>query len=269
MCLDGGADRTQLWTVIALGEGPITSLDRILWDDIELTLDANGVVTGATDVDGNAIDRLNGLIQVETFLGDTANNFATNLSTTFPEWTMNHRMSSIAYVVVRVTYSPDNDVRSLNDMRFIGTAPISNPARAVIDQLQNPRYGLGLPGSALDMTSFAAVEQYYDELIASQAADGTTVMLPRYQVNGVIGTDANVENRINSILVSCNSSLRWSNGRYSIFVNRQNTVESFSVNEDNLIGSVEVTEQGMNNLINKLVIQFGRDEANNLSLIHI
>ena len=252
-----------MWTVIALGEGPVNSIDRIFWDDIELTLDATGMVTSGLDRAGNVIDRLNGLIQVEQFLGDPNNNFATNLSNAFPEWTVNHRMTSIAYVVVRVIYSPDNDVRSLNDMRFIGTAPINNPARAVRDQLQNTRYGLGLTDSALDLVSFTEVENYYDELIASENSQGQIVMLPRYQVNGVIGTDANIENRINSLLVSCNSSLRWSNGRYSIFVNRQDTVENFSVTEDNLIGSVEVTEQGMNNLINKLVIQFGRDEANN------
>ena len=257
------ADRTQLWTVIALGEGPITSLDRILWDDIELTLDADGVVTGGTDIDGNPVTRLNGLIQVERFLGDVNNNFATALSAAFPEWTTNHRMNQVAYVVVRVTYSPDNDVRALNDMRFIGTAPISNPGLAVRDQLQNARYGLGLPDSALDLTSFADVEAYYNELIASLDSEGRTVLLPRYRVNGVIGTEADVMDRINSILVSCNSSLRWSNGRYSIFVNRQDTVESFTVNEDNLLGSVEVTEQGMNNLLNKLVIRFGRDENNN------
>ena len=35
------------------------------------------------------------------------------------------------------------------------------------------------------------------------------------------------------------------------------------MNEDNLIGSVEVTEQGMNNLINRLEISYGRDENNN------
>ena len=256
-------DRTQLYTVIALGEGPITRIDRILWDDITLTLGSDGVVTGATDVDGNAVDRLNGLIQVEQFLGNETGNFDSNLSSVFPEWTVNHRMSRIAYVTVRVTYSPDNDVRSLNDMRFIGTAPISNPAQAVRDQLQNTRYGLGLADGALDLTSFSEVESYYNELVASENSQGQTVMLPRYQVNGVIGTEANVENRVNTILVSCNSSLRWSNGRYSIFVNRQDAVEGFSVTEDNLIGSVEVTEQGMNNLLNKLVIRFGRDEANN------
>ena len=35
------ADRQTLYTVITLGEGPITSIDKIFWDDIELTLDAN------------------------------------------------------------------------------------------------------------------------------------------------------------------------------------------------------------------------------------
>ena len=257
------SDRSQLWTVIALGEGPITSLDRIFWDDIELTLDSDGIVTSGLDRDGNVITRLNGLVQVQQFLGDITGNFANTLNATFPEWTVNHRMTQIAYVVVRVTYSPDNDVRALNDMRFIGTSPIRNPARAVRDQLQNIRYGLGLSDNELDLTSFTEVETYYDELIASEDSMGNTVMLPRYQVNGVIGTEADVMDRINTILISCNSSLRWSNGRYSIFVNRQDTVEGFTVNEENLLGSVEVTEQGMNNLVNKLVIRFGRDENNN------
>ena len=257
------ADRTGLWTVIALGEGSVSSIDRIFWDDLELTLDSRGQVTSATDRDGNTVDRLNGLIQIDTFLGEPNNNFASRLNNAFPEWTVNHRMTSITYVVVTVTYSPDNDVRSLNDMRFIGTAPVSNPAAAVRDQLQNPRYGLNLPDSALDTDSFTEIESYFDELVESRNPVGAAQMLPRYQVNGVIGTEANVMDRINTILMSCNSSLRWTNGRYSIFVNRQDPIESYFVTEDNLIGSVEVVEQGLNNLINKLVIQFGRDEANN------
>ena len=255
-------DRAQLWTVVALGEGPVTSIDRFFWDDIELTLDADGIVTGGVDRDGEAVDRLNGLVQVYTYLGGDSN-FSGPLSAAFPEWTAEHRMNSVAYAVVRVTYSADNDVRSLNDMRFIGVAPNSNPADAVLDQLTNTRYGLGLPTTNIDSDSFTAAATYFAELIASQDASGTVQMLPRYQTNGALGTDANLRNRINTILQGCNASLRWSQGQYSIFINRAEVPVSYNVNEDNLIGSVEVTEQGMNNLINRLEIQFGRDENNN------
>ena len=255
-------DRQTLYAVIALGEGPATSIDRIYWDDLVLTLDSDGEVTNAVGPEG-ATDRLNGNLNVQTYLGTATNNNSTYLQTRSTNWTANHRMTNIVYAVVTVRYNRDDDITGLSDMRFIGTSPITSPADAVMDQLTNPRYGLGLASSQIDSSSFTAANTYFNANVSHTASDGSTVMAPRFRVNGTLGTDVSVIDRIEDILEGSNSSLRWSDGRYGIFVNRADTVQAFDFNLTNTIGDINVTEVGLNSLVNRLEIQYGRDEANN------
>ena len=58
-------DRQELYTVLTLGEGPATSINRILWDEFTLTLDSAGEVTTATDPSGETTDRFNGRVNVQ------------------------------------------------------------------------------------------------------------------------------------------------------------------------------------------------------------
>lgn len=256
-------DRQTLRTVLTLGEGPASSITTIQWQDLTLTIDSDGDVTGATDIDGNDVDRLNGLINVQTYLGDTTSNFSDYLDNASDTWGDAHKMTELVYAVVTVTYNRDAQVTGLADMRFTGTSAINDPADAVKDLLTNSRYGLDLPDAAIDTTSFDAATTYFEELLDYTDADGDTQTAARFQVNGSIATSTTVRRRIESILIGSNSSLRWSNGQYGIFVNKADTVHSFTMNEDRVIGGIEVTESGFNSLLNRLVVNYGRDAANN------
>ena len=256
-------DKQTLRAVVALGEGPVTSIDRIYWDDIELTLDANGVVTGGTDSSGNAVDRLNGLVTVQTYLGAATNNHSQFLTDRSNRWTNDHKMTSIVYAVVEVQYDRDNDVTSLADMRFVGTSPMVNPALAVRDLLTNTRYGLGLAAADIDTGSFDEARDYFNADVAFTDSAGVQQMAPRFQVNGSLSTDTSIRDRIDTILRGSNSHLTWTGGRFGIYVNRAQTATSFTFNEDNTIGDIEVVETGFNNLVNRLVITYGRDARNN------
>ena len=239
------------------------SIDTIYWEDLELTLDSDGWVSSATDVDGNTVDRLNNLINVQTYLGDDTGNFSTYLEDAVDDWNTSHKMTNIVYAVVTVRYNRDNQVTSLADMRFVGTAPINDPADAVRDLLQNTRYGLGLPDSAIDTDSFDDATTYFSESVDHEDTSGNTVSAPRFQVNGALSVDPSIRQRIETILIGSNSSLRWSSGQYSMFVNKADTVQTFDMDLDKIIGSITVAELGMNDLVNKLVINYGRNEDNN------
>ena len=261
--LDISEDKQTLYSVIILGEGPITSIDTIYWDDLILTLDAAGEVTNAVDVDGESEDRLNGQINVQTYLGGATNNHSQYLTDLSPMWTNNHKMTNLAYAVVTVRYNRDKNVTNLNDMRFIGTAPIADPAAAVRDQLQNTRYGLGLPDAQIDIPSFTAATAYFQTMLPHDNFEGGSIQGPRFQVNGALSSSDTVKDRIDSILLGSNSSLRWSNGKYALFVDRAETVTSFVFNEDNMVGDVSIVEAGLNALVNTLEIRYGRNARNN------
>ena len=256
-------DKQTLRAVVALGEGPATSIDRIYWDDIQLTLDADGVVTGGTDSAGNAVDRLNGLVTVQTYLGTATNNHSQFLTDRSNRWTNDHKMTSIVYAVIEVQYDRDNDVTSLADMRFVGTSPLVNPGRAVRDLLTNTRYGLGLQTADIDDASFNAAIAYYDGMVNHIDSTGATVSAPRFQVNGSLSTDASIRDRIDTILRGSNSHMTWTGGRFGLYVNRAQTPTNFTFTTSNVIGDIEVVESGFNNLVNRLVVTYGRDERNN------
>ena len=256
-------DRKTLYTVITIGEGPVTSIDSIYWDDILLTLDANGEVTAGVDVEGNAVTRLNGQINVQTYLGTATGNNSTYLEGLVTDWTSNHKMTNLVYAVVTVRYNRDNDVTNLSDMRFIGTAPINSPAEAVIDQLTNVRHGLGLSPTVIDSDSFNDALVYYQTMLPYTDAAGNTQMAERFQVNGSLNSADPVFERIEAILLGSNSSLRWQGGKYSIFINKADTVEAFNMNESRVVGDIQVSEVGLNSVVNSVEVQYGRDPNNN------
>ena len=203
-------------------------------------------------------------LNVQTYLGTAvAGNNSTYLEGLVTDWTSNHKMTNLVYAVVTVRYNRDNDVTNLSDMRFIGTAPINSPAEAVIDQLTNVRHGLGLSPTVIDSDSFNAAQVYYQTLLPYTDAAGVTRMAERFQVNGSLNSADPVFERIEAILLGSNSSLRWQGGKYSIFVNKADTVEAFTMTEGRVVGDIQVSEVGLNSVVNSVEVQYGRDPSNN------
>ena len=254
------SDRQTLYAVITLGEGNATSIDTIYWDDLELTLDTNGWVTSAVDLDGNTVDRLNNKVRIHTY---PSGGRSTYLEGESSQWTSSHKMTNLVYAVVTVEYDRDAEITGLADIRFIGTSPISDPSDAVKDLLENTRYGMGLPASLIDTASFTAAKTYYTTDVNYTDTDGATQTQDRFQVNGVMSTEESVQQRIESILKGSDSFLRWSNGKFGIFVNKADAAVDFTFTEDNILGNISVSETGMNNLINKVEINYGRNSRNN------
>ena len=254
-------DRKTLYAVITLGEtsGGI-SISKIYWDDVLLTIAGTGEVTGGVDVEGNAVTRFNGNLNIVTYPNGGRSVY---LETLVDDWTSNHKMTGLAYAVVTVRYNRDEDVTNLSDIRFIGNAPINNPAEAVIDQLTNTRYGLGLPTSVIDTDSFNAAKAYYETTLPFTDAAGNAQTAERFQINGSLNSADPVFERIEAILLGSNSSLRWQGGKYSIFVNKADTVEAFTMNESRVVGDIQVSEVGLNSVVNSVEVQYGRDANNN------
>ena len=254
-------DRQTLYAVVSLGEvtGNMT-IDRVIWNDVTLTIGSDGEITAGALPDGEVDNRTVGSLNVQLYPNGGRSTYLEGLS---PDWNENHRMTGIAYAVVTVRYNRDKDVTTLADMRFVGTSSTNDPADVVIDQLTNTNYGLGLDSSFIDFASFSTARTYFQTLVASEDSNGATVMLPRFQANGTLGTDQNVRDRIESVLAGCNASLRWDGGQYSLFVNRQEPAVAFTFSQDNILGDITVVERGMNSLINRLQLRYGRDEANN------
>ena len=249
-------DRQTLHAVITLGEGPSTSIDTIYWDDLVLTLDGNGVVSSATDLDGNSVDRLNGKVTIHTYPTGGRSTYLEGVSS---DWTSSHKMTNLVYAVVSVEYDREKEITGLADIRFVGTSPISDPSDAVKDLLENTRYGMGMAASLIDTASFAAAKTYYSTAVGYTDHEGNAQTQSRFAVNGVMSTEESVQQRIESILKGSDSFLKWSNGKFGIFVNKADAAVDFTFTEDNILGNISVSETGMNNLVNRVEINYGRN----------
>jgi hypothetical protein len=81
--------------------------------------------------------------------------------------------------------------------------------------------------------------------------------IPRFEINGLIDTNQSVMSNINQM---CNSAGCWmtfdvNTGLWSVIINRPgNSVKSF--NESNIIGSINVTGSGINELYNAVSVEF-------------
>ena len=159
-------DRQTLYAVVSLGEvtGNMT-IDRVIWNDVTLTIGSDGEITAGALPDGEVDNRTVGSLNVQLYPNGGRSTYLEGLS---PDWNENHRMTGIAYAVVTVRYNRDKDVTTLADMRFIGTSSTNDPADVVIDQLTNTNYGLGLDSSFIDSASFATASSYFQTLVASE-----------------------------------------------------------------------------------------------------
>ena len=261
-------DAQTAWAVITLGES-VTSIDTIIWQDVTLSLDTNGNVTGGTEINGASNDRYNGNVRILRYPLGGRSTFLEGVSNS--KWTANHKMTGLAYIVVQYQYSSEKQIGDLGQIRIIGVGKTNNPVSAVQDQLtaSASSYGLGLSTSDLNTASFAAGVAYCNELINRTTGMVVTAtgnnIAKRYTVNGSVDTSANMLDRINQLLAGCNCSLSWLDGSYGIFINRtDDNANRFTIDESNIIrNSISITEVGSDNVLNEIKVVYGRDPANN------
>jgi hypothetical protein len=113
-------------------------------------------VTSAISADGDTVDSLNGLVRFYFYrrgseLAAAVGSGATPTEaetipayTVFPNWTENHLMSDLAFVLIRVSYNRERGVTGLGDIKFKVFNSIVQAGDVLYDYMTNTRYGAGL-----------------------------------------------------------------------------------------------------------------------------
>jgi len=174
-------DRNQyLYVVVVFCEGEIEAIERVWIDEV------------AEDD-----DRFAGRIEIERHLGGDDQTASTLLQTDLPsQWTNNHRLRGLAYVVCRfqwkkVESQDDADANPYSGIPKIqatikgkkvksvagltnshATAYASetvayseNPADIICDYLRNPRYGKNLANNRINFETFSVARAKYAETV--------------------------------------------------------------------------------------------------------
>jgi hypothetical protein len=156
-------DNKTMWYCITLCEKTGVKIDQtpseirfeeIYWNNNRVNLQADGV-TAATfqDEDGVTSDSINGLIKFYFYRNGSSNPIGLNGVASsnslpayqlFPNWTTNHAMSELAFVIVRVDYNASKSVTGLGKMQFKVNNNMSLTGDVLFDYMTNSRYGGGI-----------------------------------------------------------------------------------------------------------------------------
>jgi len=234
-----------LHMIVAIASNELNSIEKIFFNDDELTLDGSGNVTAPEQYVGKA--------QLLTGLGadDQASNVTIKLNTGGFNFTSgltdNDRFRGIAYIYAKLTYDTDafpNGIPNISaivqgkkvlDTRTSATAFSSNPVLILRDYLTDTKYGLGSAASEIDTTSFNAAANVCDEDVAL-AAGGTE---NRYEAHGVIDTENQPKQIIEEILSSMAGALYYSGGKWYVKAGAY-SAPSVTITEDDLMGAITI-----------------------------
>ena len=197
-------------------------------------------------------------VRIKQHLGSDTQVADTDLVSEVPKWTTAHRLQGIAYLYVRLKYDADAfpsgipnisaeiKGKKILDFRNGSTAFSSNPALCLHDYLTDTRFGLGVPSTQIDTTSFTTVANICDEDI-SLAGSGTE---NRYEAHGIVYSNVSPMTAINELVGSMLGVLSYSNGKFHL-AGGKFVSPSITLDEDDFTGGISVqTKQSRRNLFN-------------------
>jgi hypothetical protein len=197
-------------------------------------------------------------VRIKQHLGSDTQVADVDLVSEVSQWTTAHRLQGIAYLYVRLKYDADAfpsgipnisaeiKGKKILDFRTGSTAFSSNPALVLYDYLSDTRFGLSVPTSQIDTTSFTTVANICDEDI-SLAGGGTE---NRYEAHGIIYSNVQPMQAIDEIIGSMLGVLSYSNGKF-ILAGGKFVSPTITLDEDDFRGGISIqTKQSRRNLFN-------------------
>jgi len=274
-------DQTQMWYVCSLCETSDTSVNTIntvVWGDKVLNFDATDQtkVISWTEPDGNIDTRVNGLINVYMYgNGSSAPQNTTQTAIQVLQngaidplnhWTADDRMDKATFIVVRLSYNADIGLTGLDNLNIQITNPITKPGDAMLDYLQNSRYGCGIPLAFIDTTALTDLNTYSDQLINYIDSAGNPQSQPRYRLNGPIDVGTDCFRNLMTIAESADSWVQWNeatakwgliiNKSYLQLPNAMTLTQLFSVNDNNIVGGIDLNPVDLNNTYNRVEVEY-------------
>lgn len=170
-----GAGNSILTTALVVAETvgeypdvPNYKLNKVFWNDAELTVMGNGAVRGATLSDGTATTKYDDKISIFMYQGDFYTPFSNIMGNSvdyssaikpgIPKWNTNsadYYGRGALWAFVDQTYDAEAGIQGLGTFTFdITNLGYSNPANVIYDYLTTGRYGHGYPTSSVDFSSF-------------------------------------------------------------------------------------------------------------------
>lgn len=178
-------------------------------------------------------------------------------------WTSTDLMSKTAFLIVKIKYNQDANLTGLDTITVKLTNTLTKPGSVLLDYMRNSRYGAGIPAARVDATSFTALDTYSDQTITYIPVGGGSATQARYRINGPVDTGNDCMSNIQDLMDACDSWLQWNeiSGKWKVVINQSYTDYTtlgalFSVNNDILIGGIDITPIDLNETYNSVEVQY-------------
>ena len=241
-----GAENKFLYMVIALAGHEVHRIREVYFgEDRVYYWDGSNHVKDTTAPQYDAGDQE--LFNIEFYDGADDQAASTQLVNTFADWTTDHRLRGVAYIMVQLKYSPDKfptgipnitalvDGKEVYDSVNEVTGHSDNAAMCILDYLRNDEYGLGVADSEIDFTSFNEAIVLCNEQVALDAG-GTE---DRYTINGVVDTSASPKQVIEEMLLSMGGKLVYAAGKFKL-IGAEYRTPTVTLDEDDIISDITV-----------------------------
>jgi hypothetical protein len=296
-------DQKTMWYVVALAEhtdttvGSAYTFGNIYYDGKLVQFGTNGTVTGlitnnATPGSAQIDTRVNGYLYIYLFTNGSTSGVNTGGLTAAQilsaaqgvpaaqAWTAGQQtMSNCAFAIIKVKYSTDAGTTGVGALTAQITNSITKPGDAILDYMQNTRYGCAIPLDRIDATVVANVltagslfdlNTYSDDLIDYKPVGWNPgdpfSQQARYRINGPVDTSQNCLDNLQFLVDSCDSWLQYSEltGKWRVVMNKaydqapnaQVLNDLFLVDSSNLVGGIDISPIDLNETYNQLEVAY-------------
>ena len=224
----GGGTNNLLNLVIALAGHEVEEIGAIYFDDELVPFGSTGEGVEDTVSSGRFV----GYASIVRHLGGAAQTAdATLVATSAGIWTTAHRLRGVAYIYLRLIWSPDvfpNGIPNIKavvkgkkvyDPRSATTAWSDNWALCVRDYL-TADYGFGCSSAEVDDTLVSAAANIADENVA---LDATPTYQKRYTCNGTVNLADRPLDNLRALLTAGAGACVYAQGTYRLFAGAYRT----------------------------------------------
>ena len=240
-----GSSEYHYFVVILNADHPLTSIDTVRWGDTELTLDEGGAVTNTG---------LSGYLWITKHLGamDQAADAAL-MAASGGEWTADHRLQGIPYLVVKMKWDATVFPNGLENVSAIIHGKAVYDLRDDDQDMDDPDTWLWSENSALcaadylhgELGAAYGTEINDDELIASANNSDEYIELiclpgteKRYRTNGPVSSGDTPETIINQLCGAMAGTCVFSGGEWFVLSGMWREPSMSALTVDDLLGQV-------------------------------
>ena len=291
-----GESNAYLYVVYALCEGEIHGVNRIVVDGVDLPMLSDKNVYNSGQVYNVTEGRFKNRIKFQIFNG-SENQGQSNLANESASWGLKTRKApGMAYAVMRFEWLPITtqeeadanpfkggipqvqfdvfgrkvwDVRNhtpgneefSQDYANRSTAFTYNPASCLLDYLQNPRYGVGLPNSIIDAESFRIAAVKYEQTIQyTSRISGRALTM-----NAFVDTGKKAIDNVKTLVAGARAIFPFVQGRYKLKPEdggnatdiTSATVDiAYDIDKTVVVGGLTLTGERKNTKYNQVIVNF-------------